>query len=176
MLWRQIQDPEGHGMIGYFILLGSLAQPQPAPDPARSEEAAILAVVDRMFDAMRRRDAEAYAALLVPEGMAIRVRTDGPAEGRLRFRGNAEDIALFKEGTDMWDERIWNPTVHVHGPIAVVWAPYDFHINGKFSHCGVDLFELLNVDGAWRLSNASWTVETVGCPPSPLGPLKAATE
>ena len=159
-------------MIGTTVLLAILVQAQQPAVQRPADETEVLAAVEQMFDAMRRKDADAYASVLVPEGMAIRVRTDGPAEGRLRFQGNAEDIASFKGNVDRWDERIWDPTVRVHGPIAVVWAPYDFHINGKFSHCGVDLFELLKVDGKWRLSNASWTVETVGCPPSPLGPLK----
>lgn len=153
-----------------IMLAAALQAPAPAGNEA-GEETAVLAAVEQMFDAMRRRDAEAYAALLVPEGMAVRVRVDGPESDNVRFRSNAEDIELFKQGTDRWDERIWNPTVHVHGPIAVVWTPYDFHINGRFSHCGFDLFELLKVDGKWRLSNASWTVQTVDCPPSPLGPL-----
>ena len=159
-------------MTGFTVLLAMLVQAQQPPVQRPADEAEVLAAVERMFDAMRRKDADAYASVLVPEGKAIRVRTDGPAEGRLRFQGNAEDIVSFKGNVDRWDERIWDPTVRVHGPIAVVWAPYDFHINGKFSHCGMDLFELLKVDGKWRLSNASWTVETVGCPSSPLGPLK----
>lgn len=152
------------------IMLAVALGPSPADNEA-TEERAVLAAVQQMFDAMSRRDAEAYSALLMPEGMAIRVRVDGPETNNVRFTSNAEGIELFKQGTDRWDERIWNPTVHVHGPIAVVWTPYDFHINGKFSHCGFDLFELLKVDGRWRLSNASWTVQTVDCRPSPLGPL-----
>lgn len=156
------------------ILLASTLQATPPAADDAGEKAAVLATVEQMFDAMRRRDAEAYSALLVPEGMAIRVRVDGPEANNVRFRSNAEDIELFKQGTDRWDERIWNPTVHVHGPIAVVWTQYDFHINGKFSHCGFDLFEFLKVDSKWRLSNASWTVQTVDCPPSPLGPLSPA--
>ncbi|MGH7572979.1 MAG: nuclear transport factor 2 family protein, partial [Gemmatimonadota bacterium] len=63
-----------------------------------------------------------------------------------------------------------NPTVLVHPPIAVVWAPYDFHVEGVFSHCGIDLFEMLEIDGEWKMTNASWTVETEGCEPSALGP------
>jgi hypothetical protein len=65
---------------------------------------------------------------------------------------------------------MWTPAVHVHGAIAVVWAPYDFHIDGKFSHCGVDTFSLVRTATGWQISGISYTVEPTGCAASPLGP------
>ncbi|MBK9064929.1 MAG: hypothetical protein IPL89_17350 [Acidobacteria bacterium] len=47
--------------------------------------------------------------------------------------------------------------------IAVVWAPYEFWIDGKTSHCGIDVFDFVKVDGAWRVANAMWTVEPNAC-------------
>lgn len=159
-------------MVGLgLIWIAAMVQAPAAADQPANEQRDVLAAVERMFEAMRQRDFETYSDVHVPEAMTIRVRTDGSEHDRIRFRSNAKHIELFRDGADRFDERIWNAVVHVHGPIAVVWAPYDFHINGKFSHCGFDLFEMLKVDGKWRLSNASWTVETVGCSPSPLGPL-----
>jgi|APFre7841882724_1041349.scaffolds.fasta_scaffold63712_2 hypothetical protein len=35
-------------------------------------------------------------------------------------------------------ERYWSPTVLVRGPIAVVWAPYEFWEDGMTSHCDVE--------------------------------------
>ena len=58
-----------------------------------------------------------------------------------------------------------------HGSMAVVWAPYDFYRGGNFSHCGVDNFELVKIDGKWRISGVLFTVEKEGCPTSPPGPL-----
>ena len=57
----------------------------------------------------------------------------------------------------------------VQGNLAQVWAPYDFHLDGKLSHCGIDSFSLVrNADG-WRVVGVSYTVQKVGCAPSPLG-------
>lgn len=68
-------------------------------------------------------------------------------------------------------ERYWSPTVLVRGHIALVWTPYEFWLDGKRSHCGIDAFDLVKVDGRWRVANAMWTVEPDGCaslePPSP---------
>ena len=37
--------------------------------------------------------------------------------------------------------------------------PYDFYIDGKWSHCGVDAFTMLKSDGRWRIASLSWSVE-----------------
>jgi hypothetical protein len=60
-------------------------------------------------------------------------------------------------------ERYWSPTVLIRGDIAVLWAPYEFWIDGKTSHCGVDVFNFAKIGGVWRVSNAMWTVEPDAC-------------
>ena len=49
------------------------------------------------------------------------------------------------------------------GDLAVLWAPYEFQLNGKTTHCGVDVFNLLKSDGRWKIAGASWTVEPDAC-------------
>ena len=67
-------------------------------------------------------------------------------------------------------ERVWNPTILIRRDIATFWAPYDFHVNGVFSHCGIDSFQLIKRQEKWFLTNLSWTVERENCEDSPLGP------
>jgi hypothetical protein len=43
-------------------------------------------------------------------------------------------------------------------------------LDGGFSHCGIDSFELVRTDGSWKLTGGIYTVEREGCAPSPLGP------
>ena len=74
---------------------------------------------------------------------------------------------------DAWLERIWDPQVLEHGGIAVIWAPYDFYVNGRFSHCGTDSVNLIKSEPGWRISGLSFTRQISGCPASPLGPPKA---
>jgi hypothetical protein len=35
--------------------------------------------------------------------------------------------------------------------------------DGMTSHCGVDVFDFVKLDGEWRLSNSMWTVEPGAC-------------
>jgi len=60
-------------------------------------------------------------------------------------------------------ERYGSPTVLIRGGIAVVWAPYEYRIDGRTSHCGVDVVDFVKIDGRWIVSNATWTVEPEAC-------------
>jgi len=68
-------------------------------------------------------------------------------------------------------ERYWDEQLLISDHLAVFWAPYDFHIDGEFSHCGIDVLNLIKVDGVWKISHAMWTIQRPNCEPSPLGPL-----
>jgi hypothetical protein len=49
--------------------------------------------------------------------------------------------------------------------MAQVWAPYDFHLDGKFSHCGVDMFTLVQGKDGWRIAAIAYTGRKDACPP-----------
>jgi len=137
------------------------------PDPA-AEEPAVLAVVKALFDAMSAGDAEAGARTLADQvSMVGTTQTpDGTALNPIR----REEFLRMLGGETKFLERVWEPLVRVRGGIATVWAPYDFHAGGEFSHCGIDAFSLVKTVDGWKIASIVWTVEPVGCPPSPLGP------
>ena len=60
-------------------------------------------------------------------------------------------------------ERMWSPTVLRRGPIAVVWTPYSLDVAGQRTHCGIDSFEFVEVEGAWKIVGLTYTVEPGAC-------------
>jgi hypothetical protein len=48
--------------------------------------------------------------------------------------------------------------------IASVWTPYAFYFEGKFSHCGVNSFQLMNVQGKWKITMITDTRRKTDCP------------
>jgi hypothetical protein len=52
---------------------------------------------------------------------------------------------------DSLDERITFETLKVDGPLASVWTPYKFYYAGNFSHCGVNSFQLVRINGRWKI-------------------------
>jgi hypothetical protein len=130
----------------------------------------VLKVVQAFFDTMTAADVEGARKILQPQGRfhAMRMR-DGKPD--VRAFANEEYFADLQASKQKMRERIWNPEVRVSGAIATLWAPYDFWIDGKFSHCGIDAFDLIKTEDGWKIAGGVYTVET-RCAPSPLGPLK----
>jgi hypothetical protein len=134
------------------------------------ERDAVLKAVAVFFDTMTAKDVEGARKILVPQGrfhaMDMRKPKIDP-----RSLSAEEYFAQLQAMKETPRERIWNPEVRVHGQIATVWAPYDFWRDGKFSHCGIDAFDLIRTEEGWQISGGSYTLESK-CEPSPLGPLK----
>jgi hypothetical protein len=133
-----------------------------------AERDAVLTTVQAFFDTMTAKDVEGARKILVPQGRfhAMRMR-----DGDIRSFSNEEYFAQLQSEKRTFRERMWNPEVRVHGLIATVWTPYDFWIDGKFSHCGIDAFDLIKTKDGWQMAGGSYTIEAK-CEPSPLGPLK----
>ena len=135
---------------------------------AEPEEKPVLAAIQTLFDGMAAHNPEMVKSVMTPDARSVGVRNDKMGNSRSR-----DELAqAIAGGTAPILERIWNPRVDVRGRIANVWAEYDFHSNGKFTHCGIDTFLLLKGDDGWKIFSLTYTMETEGCKPSPLGPPK----
>ena len=136
----------------------------PAADPAT----AVVSAVQKVFDAMAAKDTVALSGAFLPDARLVSV---GP-DGRVNSTAAADWTARIGGMTDAILERMWSPRVLVDGRMATLWAPYDFHRAGKFSHCGTDTVTLIEQQGAWKVATLAYTVKRKGCEPSPLGPPK----
>jgi hypothetical protein len=63
------------------------------------------------------------------------------------------------------DERIYQPEVRVDGNLASVWTFYTLHVGDRFSHCGVDAFQLVRTADGWRISQVADTRRRESCDP-----------
>ena len=143
------------------------ADAQGAPD---AERQAVLATVDSLLTAMSRRDVAASRNLLIP-GAVLQSILDVETPGLPRTQSDTAYLHALSADTSALRERIWAPTTQVAGTMAVVWASYDFHVSGHFSHCGVDSFTLFKTVSGWQIASVAYTIRQSGCALSPLGPL-----
>ncbi len=142
----------------------------PAHAQETGERDAILKTIDQFFAAMTARDGGQLRALTIQGSLSIWA-ANPPEDKELNLINYTQMINRFSGEGPVLVERYWDPTVMIEGNIAHFWAPYDFHINGEFSHCGIDSFQLVKRDGQWLISNLSWTRQYDDCEPSPLGPI-----
>jgi hypothetical protein len=110
-----------------------------------TDEKAARASFQALLDGLGRRDKAAMMAQLLPGGSAVLMRQGKP----MQMSFDTLTDRLSQPGHDAHEERIHDAVVHVDGDVAVVWAPYEFLIDGKIGHCGLDIANLIRMDGRW---------------------------
>ena len=128
-----------------------------------AEEAAVLAVMDAYMREISANDLAAMDARQTQEGMTYRHVALEDGGWDVVARSNKYWVAPERADEHTYHERYLSPTVMNRGAMALVWAPYEFRVDGETSHCGVDVFSFARIDGVWRVSNSMWTVEPDAC-------------
>ena len=153
-----------------LILCGPLGLTAAIADEAL-DRAAVVDMVQAFFAAMTDRDVDAMRSMLTTDGIlyGYRETTEGL---QITRPTHAAFIAGFGERNDRLIERFWDPQVLLHDRMAIVWTPYDFYVDGEFSHCGIDNFNFIKTDEGWKITGIVFSMEPENCAESPLGPLQ----
>lgn len=138
------------------------------PAYADQDKDDVLAIADRALERITAEDFKGLTDLML-DTATIHTGTHSDGEYRVGTRTFAEQ----REATTDADlvERGFEPTILVSGPIATVWYPYDLYSNGEWSHCGIDIFNLVRTNDGWRIAALLWSTEQPpACEPHPDGP------
>lgn len=147
-----------------IIVLAAMAL---APTPAaaqETDEVAVMAVVEAMFDAMRAGDSAAMRAVIHPSatGASVSIGEGVPTLTREEsLDGFVQAVGTPHE--EVWDERIWDAEVRVDGNLATAWMKYAFYMGDEFSHCGVDAFQLFKGEDGWKVFHIADTRRREDC-------------
>jgi hypothetical protein len=119
---------------------------------AQTAEDSVKAAVNQLFEGMKSANATLVKTAFADS--AILQTIGRTKEGKTIIRN--EPIGEFadfvgKQKAGAADERIQFETIKIDGPLAIVWTPYKFYFNGQFSHCGVNSFQLVRLNGQWKI-------------------------
>ena len=131
---------------------------------SRQGEAAIQSVIERMFEGMRMGDSAMISGLFTPNCVLSSIMVD--SEGRVIKKPGPIQGFIAAVGTPhdkVWDERIWSYDIKIDGPMAQVWTEYTFYLGDDLSHCGVNVFELIDLQDGWKISQITDTRRKDGC-------------
>lgn len=134
----------------FFILLTALIITRNVN--AQTAEDSVKTVINTMFAGMKNADAGLLKSSF--SDSAILKTISRSKEGKtIVINESLAEFADFvsKLKKDSADERIIFETVKVDGPLAIAWTPYNFYHNGKFSHCGINSFQLVRFNGIWKI-------------------------
>jgi hypothetical protein len=151
-----------------FLLLISLplvAAGQPPKSQAQDADAKeALALVNRLFEAIHKKEASAFEGLFIAEGHYVATdRRNGTPQRRVF---NSETfVKLFLGAKGVMTEKMDAPEVRLTGDMAIIWGRYRFYVDDRFSHCGSNAFHLMRTADGWRIVNGASTIETTGCEP-----------
>jgi hypothetical protein len=133
-----------------------------AANGASETETEILVVIDRFLLAIGNHDDAALEDVLINEGISWFQEIE---PGKLTKVSPYPNQTMLEPDPDAdpFIERYWSPAVRIRGGLAQVWAPYELRDNGVQIHCGIDAFDLVWLDDAWRIASVLSSMEPQGC-------------
>jgi hypothetical protein len=133
-------------------------------DAQQNETAAIKQTIATLFDGMRKADTtmvrSAFAKGMVLHSVAVK------ADATTALVNEKPDDFVKSVGAphkDIYDERLGGMDIKIDANLASVWVPYQFYLGSKFSHCGIDVFQLMKTPAGWKIIYIVDTRRKDGC-------------
>lgn len=126
---------------------------------AASDEADVLAAVNKVFAAMAAHDPAQVKAVVEDDAVFINVRPGPDGVPTTRRVTGADFAAAVARPDEPWIERLIDPDVRVHNGLAIVWGTYDFRRAGQLSHCGKEVFTLVKRTDGWKVVHVADTID-----------------
>ncbi len=112
---------------------------------------AIKEVINNMFTAMKNSDTvllkTCFSSSVVFQTVVSKNGTVSVKEESIKDFVNS----IGRQPVGSLDERISFETVSVNKDLAIAWTPYQFYYNGKYSHEGVNSFQLVKFAEGWKI-------------------------
>lgn len=149
-----------NSQIKYFLILLTLVS---FNANAQSNDS-VIAVINKMFFGMKTVDTvmlkDCFSDSVIFQTI---VRNK---DGKVNVRN--ENVANFisfvsKEQKGKLDEQITFASINIDGDLASVFTPYKFYYDGQFSHCGANSFQLVRLNGIWKINYLIDTRRKIGC-------------
>ncbi|MHA8074034.1 hypothetical protein ACRZ9O_05845 [Aquirufa sp. HETE-40SA] len=125
-----------------------------------ADEDQIKAVILKTFSAMKAVDSVALKSCFTSTALLqiSQIKPEGNSVRDLPVSKFVQSVSSRKPGE--MDERVlsWGPILIDH-EIATAWVPYEFYLNGKFSHKGVDVFLLVKTGNEFKIQTLLYNMQ-----------------
>ena len=120
------------------------------------EKEKIKSVIKTFFDGFHKKDSLLLTSVL-EKSFTLNSTSFNENEGVLRnINGdNFISAVISRPGIPAWKEKLFSYEIKIDGPLANVWVDYEFWIDNKLSHCGVNSIHLLKKKSGWKIFNIS---------------------
>jgi ketosteroid isomerase-like protein len=119
---------------------------------SQAQNQEIQKVVENFFEAFHAKDTLKLQSLC-DDTMILQSISENTKGTKL---SNEKPQAFFKSIASIpaelkFQEKILSYAIQVDGSMAHAWTPYEFYLNGKLSHKGVNAFTLFKKDNSWKI-------------------------
>ena len=130
---------------------------------AQSAKDSVTTTIRKFFEGMKNADTALLRSTLSRTAILQTIKDKGGeiTVGDEKISGFIGFVSQLKAGDA--DEQIKVETVSVDGPLATAWTSYQFFYKGKFSHCGVNSFQLVRIENQWKIQYIIDTRRKEGC-------------
>jgi hypothetical protein len=67
-------------------------------------------------------------------------------------------VQFLATSKDKLEEKVQNVEIRQDGPLGLVTFNYDFVINDKVHHSGLEVWQVCKIDGQWKILSVAWTI------------------
>jgi hypothetical protein len=110
----------------------------------------VLGVIGALFTALKAKDT-AKMRSLHDSGARLVLTSTRDGQPRIRSVPLDEFLGIIARNESAIEERIFEPQVRIDDNLATVWNRYEFLVDGKPDHCGVDAFQLARFADGWKV-------------------------
>lgn len=146
-------------IVALFLFAFSIAKAQSA------DEIAVTEVINRLFTGMNKADSSMLRSTFTKEVTLATVGRNRDGNMVLKRENSTLDFAkqVASQKPGALNEEIWGLKIQVDGDFAQAWCDYAFYYENKFSHCGVDAFQLFKTKEGWKIFHLADTRRKEGC-------------
>ena len=130
-----------------------------------SNEMEVKNIIIKFFDAFHKQDSVAINALVSKDLtlQSIGKNKEGVTQlSSQEFSVFLKSIVSIPKDTN-FEEKLLDFKIRLDGDMANAWTPYEFWVNGNLSHCGVNSFQLVKLEGTWKIIYLIDTRRREGC-------------
>ncbi|MEP3210341.1 MAG: nuclear transport factor 2 family protein [Maribacter sp.] len=130
-----------------------------------ADKYAVQKTIEAFFEGFHQQDSIAIKETVANDVLLQTIAKDSLGKDYVRtedFTRFIKSIVSIPE-TTKFQETIKSYSIQVDGPMANAWTAYEFHVNDKFSHCGVNSFQLVKQEDKWKIIYLIDTRRKEGC-------------
>ena len=114
----------------------------------KADEDAVKESVEKLFTGMKNADTTMMKSVFTDDAILQTITKNNTVK-----TDKVQDFvkSISKLSKNDADEKIRFEAIHIDGNLASVFTPYEFYLNGKFSHCGANSFQLVKQNDTWKI-------------------------